>query len=160
MPFLPIPPPCTAQPSSSPPISSCPRVVHISSLSSVSYTIFYLSPSILCLLIMPHHPCTFPPTPPFPLPTENPPCDVHFSDFVPILVICLVFVFVVFFFQIWWYIWREPSFVFWDFFFFFYSGFFFFINKGYHFPYITDYISSYVYCLCPLGSIGILIFTN
>ena len=38
----------------------------------------------------------FPPIPPFPCPTENPPCDLHFSDSVPVLVVCLVFVFLVF----------------------------------------------------------------
>ena len=66
--------------------------------SSVSYNIFYLSPSILCLLIMILPPCTFPPIPPFP---EIPPCDVHFSDSVPVLVVCLAFVFIVFlFFQV------------------------------------------------------------
>ena len=37
----------------------------------------------------------FPSIPPFPLPTEIPPCDVHFSDTVPVLVVCLVFVFIV-----------------------------------------------------------------
>ena len=36
----------------------------------------------------------FPAIPPFPLPTEIPPCDVHFSDSVPVLVVCLVFVFI------------------------------------------------------------------
>ena len=35
----------------------------------------------------------FLPIPAFPLPTEIPPCDVHFSDSVPVLVVCLVFVF-------------------------------------------------------------------
>ena len=38
----------------------------------------------------------FPPIPSFPLPTENPPCDLHSSDSVPVLVVCLVFVFIVF----------------------------------------------------------------
>ena len=27
---------------------------------------------------------------PFSLPTDNPPCDLHFCDSVPILVVCLV----------------------------------------------------------------------
>ena len=44
---------------------------------------------MLCL------PCTFSP---LPFPTENPPCDLHFSDSIPVLVVCLVFVFVVFWF--------------------------------------------------------------
>ena len=43
----------------------------------------------------------FLPIPPFPLPTKIPPCDVHFSDSVPVLVVCLVIVFIVFvFFQV------------------------------------------------------------
>ena len=60
-PFIP-PPSCTPQPSSIPLLSSCPWVVNTSSFEfSVSYTIFSLSPSILCLLIMLLLPCTFPP---------------------------------------------------------------------------------------------------
>ena len=31
-----------------------------------------------------------------PLPNENPLCDLHFSDSVPVLVVCLAFVFIVF----------------------------------------------------------------
>ena len=88
--------PCTLHPSSIPPLSSCPWVVHISSLNSVSYAILDLSPSILCLLIMLLIPCTFNPYSSLPPPTENPPCNVNFSDSVPVLVVCLVFVFVVF----------------------------------------------------------------
>ena len=41
-------------------------------------------------------PCTFPPILCLPLPTENPLCDVHFCDSVPVLVVCLVFLFVCF----------------------------------------------------------------
>ena len=62
---------------------------------SVSYTILNLSTSISCLPIMLLIPCTFPPILPFPLPTENSPCDVHFSYSVPVLVVCLGFVFIV-----------------------------------------------------------------
>ena len=65
--------------------------------SSISYTIFYLSPSILCLPIMLLIPYTSSSIPPSLLPTKNPPCDVHFSDSIPVLVVCLVFVFIVFF---------------------------------------------------------------
>ena len=36
-----------------------------------------------------------PTIPSLPLPTENPPGDVHFSDSVPVLVVGLVFVFIV-----------------------------------------------------------------
>ena len=37
-------------------------------------------------------PCTFPSfyLLPFPLPTDNPPCDVYFCDSVPVLIVCLV----------------------------------------------------------------------
>ena len=35
-------------------------------------------------------PCTFPPFSSLPLPTDNPPCDLHFCDSVPVLVVCLV----------------------------------------------------------------------
>ena len=85
--------------SSIPPLSSCPWVVHKSSLSSLFPTPFLSSPYVfsayqLCFFF----PVPFPPIPPFLLPTENPPCDVHFSDSVPVLVVCLVFVFVFCFF--------------------------------------------------------------
>ena len=51
--------PAPPTPPASPHLSSCPWVVHISSLSSVSYTIFDLSPSILCLPTVFLIPCTF-----------------------------------------------------------------------------------------------------
>ena len=65
--------------------------------SSLFLTPFLTSPHLfnaykLCFLF----PEPFPPIPPLPLPTDNPPCDVHFSDSVPILVVYLVFVFIVF----------------------------------------------------------------
>ena len=53
---------------------------------SFSYTIVNLPLSILCLPFMLLIPCTF--IPHSPLPTYNPPCDLHFCDSV--LVICLV----------------------------------------------------------------------
>ena len=62
-------------------------------LISVSYTILNLSPSILCLAIMLLIPCTFPPIPILSLPTDNPPCDLQFCDSVPVLAVCLVWVF-------------------------------------------------------------------
>ena len=57
---------------------------------SISYTILNLPLSILCLPIMLLSPCTFYPPSPHPLPTDNPPCDLHFSGSVPVLVVCLV----------------------------------------------------------------------
>ena len=102
--FSPLYPPLSPHPLPSgipPPLSSCPCLVHRSSLRSVSYTI-----SVPPTLVMPNFilllPCTFaPPIPPFPLPAEIPPCDVHFSDSVPVLVVCLVLVFLFFFFSFW-----------------------------------------------------------
>ena len=58
----------------------------------ISYTILNLPLSIFylprILLIL----CTFsPPLPlPLPLPTDNTPCNLHFCDSVPILVVCLI----------------------------------------------------------------------
>ena len=90
--------------------------------SSVSHTIFYLSPSILCLLIMLLLPCTFSPYSSLPPPHWNPPmwcpflwfcscssclrsffCFHHFSfllgSFVDSceLVVILLFIFFIFF---------------------------------------------------------------
>ena len=81
-----------------PPLSSCPWVVHISSLCCLFLTPFFISPHYF----MPTNYTSslyLPPTiPPYPLPTENPPCDVHFSDSVPVLAVCLVFAFIGFLF--------------------------------------------------------------
>ena len=57
---------------------------------SISYTILNLSLSVLYLQIMLLSPCTFPPILPRLLPADNPPCDFHFCDSVPVLVVCLV----------------------------------------------------------------------
>ena len=77
------------------PLCSCPWVLHRSSLASLFPILFLTSPCLfytyqLCFLF----PVPFPWFSPFPLPTGNPPCDLHFCDFVPVLVVCLVFVFV------------------------------------------------------------------
>ena len=73
----------------SPPISSCPLVIHITSLASTFPTLFLISPCLFCTydlcFLFPVH---FPPFPP--LPANNPPCDLHFCDSVPVLVVCLV----------------------------------------------------------------------
>ena len=76
-----------------PPYSSCPWVIHISSLASTFRILFLTStcpflPTIYASysLYLFHHS--------YPLPTGNPPCDCHFCDAVPVLVVCLfVFVF-------------------------------------------------------------------
>ena len=80
-----VPPP----PPSFPHLSSCPWVVHISSLVS-SFPILFLTPlSILYLPFMLLIPSIFPHYPPS-LPTDNPPCDLHFCESVPGLAVCLV----------------------------------------------------------------------
>ena len=62
---------------------------------SVSYTILNLPLSILYLPFMLLILCIFSPI--LPLTSDNPPCDLHFCDSVPVLVVCLLFVFVGFF---------------------------------------------------------------
>ena len=75
----------------SPKYSSCPWVIHISSLASTFPTLFLPSPCLfstnhLCylfsvpfLLLSPSH-----------SPVDNPPCDLHSCGSVPVLVVCLV----------------------------------------------------------------------
>ena len=82
--------PCTSLPSPFPHLSSCTWVIHMSSLASPFPMLFLTSPCLfyayhLCFLF----PVLFPPFSPLPLPTDNPPCDLHFCDSV--LVVCLVF---------------------------------------------------------------------
>ena len=79
------------------PLSSCPWVVHVSSLTPLFPKPFLSLP----VYLMPTSHASFSLylsrlIPPLPLPTENPPCDVHFSDSVAVIVVCLVFVFIVF----------------------------------------------------------------
>ena len=90
--------PSTRYPSSlqqCPPLSSCPCVVQISSVASPFPILFLPCPCLFCT----YHLCfLFPvPFPPFSLfliPAGNSPCDLHFYESVPVLVVCLVFVFV------------------------------------------------------------------
>ena len=77
--------------SASPALNSCPWVLHISSLASPFPILFLTSPCLfctyhLCFLI----PVPFPPSSPQPFPANNPPCDLHFCDSVPVPVVCLV----------------------------------------------------------------------
>ena len=84
------PPPCTLLPPAFPPLSSCPWVIHISSLASPFPILFLTSPCPFCA----YQSCfLFPvPFPPFsPLPADNPPCDLHFCESVPVLAVCLVY---------------------------------------------------------------------
>ena len=55
---------------------------------SIFYAIFNLLLSILGLPIVLLIPYTFPPILPLHLPTDNPPCDLHLCDSVPILIVC------------------------------------------------------------------------
>ena len=88
--------PCSSIP---PHLSSCPWVVHVSSLASLFPMLFLTRPRLFIPTGYASYSLCLPLTIlPLPLPTENPPCDVHFSDFVPVLVVSLVFVFLVFLF--------------------------------------------------------------
>ena len=82
-------------PPSFPHFSSRTWVIHISSLASTFPILFLPSPCLstyhLCYLF----PVPFLPLSPFHSPADNPPCDLHFCDSVPVLVVCLVCFYVV-----------------------------------------------------------------
>ena len=87
--FQPVIPLCPAHlfPPAFPPFSSCPWVIHISSLAS-PFPILFLPPSP-CLFST-YHLCylfsvPFPPLSSSHSPDDNPPCDLHFCDYVPVL---------------------------------------------------------------------------
>ena len=85
-------PSCPHPPSHIPPYSSCPWVILISSLASTFPTLFLPSPclfSTYCLCYLFSVP--FSPLSPSHSHIDNPPCDLHFCGFVPVLVVCLVF---------------------------------------------------------------------
>ena len=82
-------------------LSSCPWVIYVSSLTSPFPILFLTSPCLFCT----YHLCFLFPVPfpllsPLLLPAENPPCDLHFCDSIPVLVVCLVLFFGVFFFVV------------------------------------------------------------
>ena len=58
----------------------------------ISYTILTFPLSIFYLPFMLLIICTFSPIFPPPLPPDNPPCDLHFWDSVPVLVVYVVFI--------------------------------------------------------------------
>ena len=79
------------------PLSSGPWVTCVSSLASPFRILFLTSPCLFCscqLCFL--SPAPFSPLSPSPLPADNPLNDPHTYDYVPVLVGCLVFVFVVF----------------------------------------------------------------
>ena len=84
-------PPAPLFPSAMSLLSSCPWVVHISSLASPFPIQFLTSPCLFCtyhlgfLCPVSLSPFLLPPPP-----TDNPPCDLHFCEPVPVLVVCLV----------------------------------------------------------------------
>ena len=102
------PPPCTALLPSFPHLTSCPWVIHISYLASPFPIRVLTFPCLFCT----YHLCfLFPvPFPPFPLPTDNPPCDRYFCESVPLLVVCSLCFCVCFRFSCW-YLWASCHFI-------------------------------------------------
>ena len=89
----------TPNPPTVPALSSCPGVIHISSLASVYRILFLPSPCLfstyhLCYLFS----VPFPSLPSH-SPVDNLPCDLHFCGSVPVLVVCLVCFFCFCFFR-------------------------------------------------------------
>ena len=94
LPFIPLCP-VIPLPPSFPHVSSCPWVVHGSSLASPFPILFLTSPVYFVSTIYASYSLyLFSHCPPLCLPTDNPPCDLHFCESVPVLFVCLVFVFV------------------------------------------------------------------
>ena len=86
----------TPLPPTFPTFNSCPWVKHTSSLASPFPMLFLTFPCLFCT----YHLCflfpvSFPPLFPHPLPAGNPPCDFHFCDSVPVLVVSFWFFFFV-----------------------------------------------------------------
>ena len=84
-------PSCPPPPSHIPHFSSCPWVIHITSLATTFPILYLHSPGLfsayhLCYLVS----VPFPALSPSQSPVDNPPCDFHFSNSVPVLVVCLV----------------------------------------------------------------------
>ena len=76
-------------PSSNPLLSSCPWVMHVSSLSSPFPLLFSISPCLFCTYQLHFLICTFPPI--LLVPADNPPNDLHTFGSVSVLVVCLGF---------------------------------------------------------------------
>ena len=89
-------------PSSTSSLSSCPWVVHINYLASPFPTLFLTSLCLSCTYnVCFLFPVPFSPLTPLPIPADNPPCDLHFCDTVPVLVVRLS-LFLLFFRFRWW----------------------------------------------------------
>ena len=86
-PFIPLCPAHPFPPAFPAPFSSCPWVVHISSLASPFPILFFTSPCLFSTYRLCH---LFPVPFSSSSPADSPPCDLHFCDFVPVLVVCLV----------------------------------------------------------------------
>ena len=99
--ICPIPPPLfpstlhfPCHPHTCPPLSSCPWVIHISSLASPFPILYLTSPCLFCTYQLCFlFPVPFLPFFPLPFLADNPPCDLHFCDSVPVVVVCLVSLF-------------------------------------------------------------------
>ena len=84
-------PPCTPLPPLLLHLSSCPWVMHISSLASPFTMLFLTSPCLYCTYqLYFSFPVPFPLFSPLSHPTDNTPYDVHFCKSVPVLAVCFV----------------------------------------------------------------------
>ena len=86
-PLFPLHPTPSSIPSS---FSSCPWVIHTSSLVSPFPILFLTSPYSVPTNYASHSLYLPLPLAPHPLPADNPPCDLHFCYSLPVLVVCLV----------------------------------------------------------------------
>ena len=82
--------PCTYLSPAFPTFRSCPWVIHRSFLASTFPILFLTSPCLFCTYYLCRFLVPFPPFSLLPLATDNPPCDLHFCDSVPVVVVCLV----------------------------------------------------------------------
>ena len=93
LPLCPLPPSTPSLLPSIPPLSSCPWVVHISSLASSFPILFLTSHLPVCSVSTKLYfliPAPFPPFSPFPLTPDNPPNDLHTYDSISVLLFWLV----------------------------------------------------------------------
>ena len=89
-PILPLysPPPCIPPPKRIPPLV---HVIHTSFFASAFPMLFLTAACLFCTYYLCFlFPVPFPLFSPLPLLIGNPPCDLHFCDSVPVLVVCSV----------------------------------------------------------------------